>query len=381
MNNMKKTLLLTVLALSLSGCSRELIENIYGVNYAPTNRFAKNLAPLPGQFTKDTAALDRLIHSFSGQVKQRWGDDNVLIASKRHYVKYTDGYQSRAHVDFDKGVVTIETVATTNPKQHLINAIATTLLTPADPAEVDLYSAQDFALSGSPFLLGQVLDQDGKSIEWSWRAKRYAEYLVNNQLKKKQVRFQQAYYVDIPMVADHVSKRSYKYADIVRDASRRYGIKEDLIYAIIKTESSFNPYAVSPANAYGLMQVVPKTAGADVFKLVKKQAGQPSPQYLFDPAKNIDTGTAYFYLLQNRYLKEVRNPLSLHYSMISAYNGGTGGVLSAFNRNRKRAMQDLNQLQPNQVYWALTNKHPKAEARRYLEKVTRYQKEFHNGKI
>lgn len=72
------------------------------------------------------------------------------------------------------------------------------------------------------------------------------------------------------MVADHASKRSHKYADIVRRASQRYDIPEDLIYAIIKTESSFNPYAVSWANAYGLMQVVPKTAGRDVFKLVKR---------------------------------------------------------------------------------------------------------------
>ncbi len=68
--------------------------------------------------------------------------------------------------------------------------------------------------------------------------------------------------------------------------------------------------------------------------------------------------------------------------MISAYNGGAGGVLNTFNRNdRKRAMNDLNSLQPNQVYWALTNKHPKAEARRYLEKVTAFQKEFNQGKI
>ncbi len=107
------------------------------------------------------------------------------------------------------------------------------------------------------------------------------------------------------MVKDHYELRSYKYADIVQRASRRYDIPEDLIYAIIKTESSFNPYAVSWANAYGLMQVVPKTAGADVFKLVKKRSGTPSPEYLFNPENNIDTGTAYFYILKNRYLKNV----------------------------------------------------------------------------
>lgn len=183
------------------------------------------------------------------------------------------------------------------------------------------------------------------------------------------------------MVATHSSVRSYKYADIVRRASQRYGIPEDLIYAIIKTESSFNPYAVSWANAYGLMQVVPKTAGADVFKLVKKKPGTPTPEYLFNPENNIDTGTAYFYILKNRYLKDVRNPTSLEYSMISAYNGGTGGVLNTFDSNsRSNAMTRLNSLQPNQVYWALTNKHRNAEARRYLEKVTNYKREFNQGK-
>ena len=65
--------------------------------------------------------------------------------------------------------------------------------------------------------------------------------------------------------------------------------------------------------------------------------------------------------------------------MISAYNGGTGGVLNTFSKNRKRAMNDLNSLQPNQVYWALTKKHPNKESRRYLEKVTKYKKEFNSG--
>lgn len=80
------------------------------------------------------------------------------------------------------------------------------------------------------------------------------------------------------MVKDQIDIRGYKYANIVRKASRKYDIPEDLIYAIIKTESSFNPYAVSWANAYGLMQVVPKTAGRDVFKLVKKPLWRAQPR-------------------------------------------------------------------------------------------------------
>ncbi|USD32887.1 MULTISPECIES: membrane-bound lytic murein transglycosylase MltC [Vibrio] len=369
------------LAMILTGCSREFIENIYDVNYEPTNRFAKNLAELPGQFQKDTEALDALISSFSGNIAKRWGRGEIKFAGKSNYVKYIDNYLSRSEVNFDKGTIIIETVSPTDPKGHLKNAIVTTLLTPDDPANVDLFSSKDIKLEGQPFLYRQVVDQDNKPIQWSWRANRFADYLIANKLKVKGVDFKKAYYVEIPMVEEQFEIRSYKYADIVQRASRRYGIPEDLIYAIIKTESSFNPYAVSWANAYGLMQVVPKTAGRDVFKLVKKKSGQPSPEYLFNPENNIDTGTAYFYILKSRYLKDVRHPTSLEYSMISAYNGGTGGVLNTFNRSdRKRAMRDLNSLQPNQVYWALTKKHPNAEARRYLEKVTKFKKDFNAGK-
>ncbi|MGY3568638.1 membrane-bound lytic murein transglycosylase MltC [Vibrio sp. SCSIO 43135] len=367
--------------LLLVGCSREFVESIYDVNYEPTNRFANNLAELPGQFAKDTAALDALISSFSGNIEKRWGSREIKVAGKSNYVKYIDNYLSRAEVNFSSGKITIETVSPTEPKKHLKNAIVTTLLTPDDPASVDLFSSKDITLEGQPFLYEQVVDQDKKPIQWSWRASRYADYLIEHQLKVKEVDFKKAYYVEITMVEEQAEIRSYKYADIVRRASKRYDIPEDLIYAIIKTESSFNPYAVSWANAYGLMQVVPKTAGRDVFKLVKKKPGDPTPEYLFNPENNIDTGTAYFYILKNRYLKDVNHPLSLEYSMISAYNGGTGGVLNTFDRNsRSRAMNNLNSLQPNQVYWALTKKHSNAEARRYLEKVTKFKKDFNAGK-
>ncbi|RJX70650.1 membrane-bound lytic murein transglycosylase MltC [Vibrio sinensis] len=368
-------------AIALTGCSREFVEGFYDVNYEPTNRFAKNLAQLPGQFQKDTAALDALINSFSGNIEKRWGRNELKFAGKNNYVKYIDNYLSRSEVNFTQGTITVETVSPIDPKKHLKDAIITTLLTPDDPANVDLFSSKSITLEGRPFLYQQVVDHEQKAIQWSWRASKFADYLIENKLQVKDVDFKKAYYVEIPMVADQVEIRSYQYADIVRRASVKYDIPEDLIYAIIKTESSFNPYAVSWANAYGLMQVVPNTAGKDVFKLVKKRSDTPTPEYLFNPENNIDAGTAYFYILKNRYLKDVRHPISLEYSMISAYNGGTGGVLNTFNRyDRKRAMQDLNSLQPNQVFWALTNKHPKAEARRYLEKVTKFKKDFNSGK-
>lgn len=87
----------------------------------------------------------------------------------------------------------------------------------------------------------QVLDQDGQPIQWSWRANRYADYLIANHLKVKLVDFKKAYYVEIPMVKDQIDIRGYKYASIVRKASRKYDIPEDLIYAIIKPKAVSTP--------------------------------------------------------------------------------------------------------------------------------------------
>lgn len=377
--NIKKSLFILVF-LILSGCSREFVEGVYDVNYTPSNRYAKNLAPLPGQFQKDTDALDNLMNQFSGDVARRWGKNDIKMAGAKTYVKYTDDYLNRSDIDFDNGTVTIETIASTDPTDHLRHAIVTTLLTPDKPGNVDLFSSKEIALGGKPFLAGQVLDQNGKSIEWSWRASQFADYLIKNKLQKRQVDFKTSYYVTIPMVQNHSKLRSYQYASIVRNASKKYDIPEDLIYAIIKTESNFNPYAVSWANAYGLMQIVPKTAGHDVFNIVKGKSGMPSPEYLYNPVNNIDTGTAYFHLLKTRYLKGINSPTSLQYSMISAYNGGAGGVFNTFGGGKTTALNNINSSQPNQVYWALTKKHRNAEARRYLEKVTNYKKEFHTMK-
>ncbi|UMP74899.1 transglycosylase SLT domain-containing protein [Klebsiella pneumoniae] len=74
------------------------------------------------------------------------------------------------------------------------------------------------------------------------------------------------YSITINTVPNHLDKRAHKYLGMVRQASRKYGVDESLILAIMQTESSFKPYAVSHADAMGLMQVVQHSAGRDVFR-------------------------------------------------------------------------------------------------------------------
>jgi membrane-bound lytic murein transglycosylase C len=328
---------------------------------------------------QDVNNIKALFEELRRHIKEVWAEDRPQVPNKKKLVKYTNNYKARAIVDFEKGSILVESLASSSQAKTLDNlqrAIVTTLLSTSDPQKTDIFSSETPQLSGKPYLYQQVVDHDNKPIQFQWRANRFSKYLTEFKLQKYKNNNKQIYAVRIPMVEKHQHLREQKYSTYVLAAAKRYQISPQLIYGIIETESSFNPFAVSTANAYGLMQVVPKTAGADVFERIKKKTGTPTKQQLFDPAFNIDMGSAYLYILNNNYLKDVTNSTSRHYSIISAYNGGAGNVLKTFHTNRKTAMQVLNTKSSKEVYYLLTKKHPRAESRRYLEKVTKAEKTY-----
>jgi peptidoglycan lytic transglycosylase C len=375
--------LLCLLLISLASCNVSDIRTISVLADDPATAATKVLeskgrqyALNPGQLPADLKAYKARLKKFIGFISDIWGEDDAKEAGPKDYVKYTDKYYNRAHINFETGTVTIETLAPDSQETYLKKAIITTLLTPDDPRQVDLYTDATPKGDGKPFLYEQVLDNEGKPIQWQWRANRYAEYLIANKITKVKIGKRNGLRVVFPLVAKHNEVRAYKYASLVQKYSKKYNVSESLIYGIIKTESSFNPFAVSHAPAYGLMQVVPSTAGKDVFQKIKKRSGQPTPKNLYDPEYNIDIGTAYIQILQEQYLAKVKDQNAKRYTVISAYNGGAGNVLKTFSSNRDQAVVKINQLPPNEVYQQLTKKHPKQESRRYLVKVTEAQKEF-----
>jgi len=140
-------------------------------------------------------------------------------------------------------------------------------------------------------------------------------------------------------------------------------------------ESDFNPYAVSWVPAYGLMQIVPTTAGRDAFEKIHGRKGTPSRDYLFNVENNIRMGTAYLNILQTRYLVGVKNRTSREYCVIAAYNGGAGNVLRSFSNERTQALAMINRSSPQAVYQRLRTKMPK-ESQHYLQKVTRAKSNY-----
>lgn len=222
---------------------------------------------------------------FAHNIENIWGFKEVVIAGPKDYVKYTDQYQTRSHINFDDGTITIETIAGTEPAAHLRRAIIKTLLMGDDPSSVDLYSdVDDITISKEPFLYGQVVDNTGQPIRWEGRASNFADYLLKNRLKSRSNGLRIIYSVTINMVPNHLDKRAHKYLGMVRQASRKYGVDESLILAIMQTESSFNPYAVSRSDALGLMQVVQHTAGKDVFRSQGNPARRAAVSCLILPA-------------------------------------------------------------------------------------------------
>ncbi|CAM3865038.1 membrane-bound lytic murein transglycosylase MltC [Parendozoicomonas haliclonae] len=364
-----------LISLVITGCASNNVD-VYDRNPAVDAAARYAIKKVVGQHTNqpfDEIAFEALINVLAKETEKFWGDRK--IASRSEYVKYSNRYKTRVFVDFERGRVHVETL----DQGDLRNAIIRVLLTPEDQKNVDVFSARDVVFGEEPMLYKQVLDHDGQPIRWEWRAGRYADYLIENQSFRRRTDRGQVVGVDFELTKNYMEQRQYQYASIVQTHAQKYRIDESLIYAVMRTESHFNPYAVSPSNAYGLMQIIPSTAGKDVFQRIKKRSGQPTREYLFQPWNNIDTGTAYLHILETVYLKDIRDPLSKRYAIISAYNGGAGNVMKTFHSDRKRAVDAINKLSPSQVYWALTKKHPRDESRRYLEKVTTAEKDFRNG--
>ena len=345
------------------------------------------------QYARDPDALFRdmreakkdfeaILAALGVNVGKTWGTKEIQLPERKKYVKYTQNYKSRAIVNFDSGEILVETLDDQDPQRSLKNAVTTTILTPEDPRAVDLFSDKEIVLTDDkqPYLFGLVLDHQNKPMRTPEEAEPFAAYLLE---KKSGTRIidqdgtkKTAHYVTMAMVSNLAVKQADKYRPLVHQFAQQYDISPSLVFAIIRTESNFNPYAVSSAPAYGLMQLVPTSGGREAFRRAKGKDVAPSRDYLFDPANNVELGTAYLNVLMFNQLEDVEHNVSREYCVIAAYNTGPSNVFRTFSRDRVAAVNQINGLQPAGVYDQLHEHLPYQETRHYLEKVTGYRKAF-----
>ena len=98
-----------------------------------------------------------------------------------------------------------------------------------------------------------------------------------------------------------------RYEPLIVEHSKSHSVRPDLVRAVIQVESAFNPRAVSPKGAMGLMQLMPTTAA---------QYGVFDP---FNPAENIRAGVRYLRTLLDKYNNNEQLALA-------AYNAGPTAV-------------------------------------------------------
>jgi membrane-bound lytic murein transglycosylase C len=331
--------------------------------------------------------FDKLMNALSGNVEKKWGKRETQLPGRKTYVKYNKQYKSRAIVDFERGEISVETLDQ-NADASLKNAIVTTLLTPEDPASVDVFSDSAVNLSGksSPFLLGLVLNDAGQEIKTRESASSFADKMlaqartrkIQTDSGEKTVR-----YIVIRMVANFEDQKAQKYLQTVRKYAKLYNVSPSLVLGVIRTESSFNPHAVSGAPAYGLMQLVPTSGGREAYRRAKNQDVVPSRDYLFDAENNIELGAAYLSVLTYDQLDGVDDRMSRDYCVISAYNTGPSNVMRAFTdaKGKQRfedGLQRINSLSPSQVYQTLHEKLPFEETRNYLPTVNTNRKRYYS---
>ncbi|MFN3995899.1 MAG: lytic transglycosylase domain-containing protein [bacterium] len=115
------------------------------------------------------------------------------------------------------------------------------------------------------------------------------------------------------IIAKTGNPREDKYDEIILKMARKYELDPNLIKAVIKQESTFDPKKVSKRNAKGLMQLMDVTI-KDIKRISGYEVKDP-----FDPRQNIEGGSIYLSWL----LKKYNGNLDL---ALAAYNAGPGAV-------------------------------------------------------
>ena len=187
-------------------------------------------------------------------------------------------------------------------------------------------------------------------MAWLWfKAKKYLELFQSLESMDESVRL--AFLTDYTHLLFPLD-----FSKEVGRASQRLKVSKALIFSIIRQESAFNPRARSPADAFGLMQLIPSTARQTAKKL---KTPYRNFRDLYRPEKNVLLGTAYI----KKLLRKYHNSFLL---ALSAYNAGP----TAVNQWKK----ELKNFEPLEFIENI----PYEETRTYIRLLIRNYVFYHN---
>lgn len=300
---------------------------------------------------------------YSRRVGKVWSKPE--LSGRKTWVEYNPSLTTRRTLDFEHNEVRLSFTGADAAKltAERIRAEFERVMT----ASVSSAWTQDPVLQAAEKNKPQVQTTVSGLAPADWQA-----LLSQQQRRSEKTGKGEVVTITIPLAPSALPQRSHEYLPLVQQYAGKWQVEPALVLAIMQTESAFNPMARSQIPAFGLMQIVPTTAGRDASRLVYGNERLLTGSQLCTPATNIEMGCAYLSLLNGRYLSAVKDPQSRLFCVIAAYNTGAGNVARAFSGNTSvsDAAVRINRMSPKQVYAHLRSNLKYEEARNYLYKVT-----------
>ena len=325
-----------------------------------------------------------------------------MPGSKR-WVSYIDKLNQRSVVDFEQGVVEVEIalpstqrVDDEQARKQLEQALVKAMKQGDDKRPMQQIAQQPVSQpSGKDVLAGQISLPDGAAAsqdDYPSLASAAAAGASKKTLKGDDGKTRVVYQTQLKLVPDHIRVRAVKFQPLVNKYSTEFRVPSEVVFAVMETESMFNPTARSAAPAFGLMQLVPTSGARDAYRYVYKKDKVVSDTYLYNPENNVRLGAAYLRRINSDYLGGIKNEESRMLATIAAYNTGAGNVFRTFvgssyslsqyrkyNDYKQAALREINRRSSAEVYQYLRSNLPYAETRRYIKKVTERMSKYETG--
>lgn len=391
------TLVLTLVA---STVSADDFEDIMASEMNQFNSHKKEFQDYRTQIDLEFEIYKQIVDSeykkYKGQILKYW--DSPEVTGKKKFVEYSPDFKIKKSVDYENGTLALHIILPKDTgntdidkkiEQQLMDLVAENSKTAhkRDMLSQNIEKRLNKAVKNikkatveevpiiSDVIIG-VDKPDKQQVITAVKTLRKKE-----KIKKRSVPGSddsQVVSVTIKLPPGSMAKKAELYIDTVKKYAKKRKIDPALILAVMETESAFNPMARSYVPAYGLMQIVPRSAGLDASEFVFGKQMILSPSYLYNGDNNVRMGAAYIHILNYRYLKAITDEESRLYCVIAAYNTGAGNVARAFTgrTNIRAAAKTINSLSPDTVYRRLLKKLPHHETRNYIKNVAQRMRSY-----
>jgi len=366
--------LLVFLTLCISSLYAKNLYVDYLVDYSKKNELNTSK-----QYNSYKKAYEDALNDYKNNIKKLWPIVDVSNNSK--WVEYSNNYKYKKIIDYKKKIIYVEVIV--NNDKYASTAIIilyenllkydTNMAFKNDILRKKTYSnlnkAQDMPIENIKLISDVLNEQEKENIlkEVSLQEYKTTKY-KNNTIYKSQIK----------LPTDFTIRKAKSYKNIIQNYAKNSYIDKNILFSIIQAESSFNPLAQSHIPAFGLMQIVPKTAGIDAYYKLYGKKKLLSSRYLFKADNNVKIGSTYLNLIFYKYLKNIKNKKSRLYCTIAAYNTGVSNFAKTFGKqtSRTQAIEHVNKMSSSQVYKKLLKRLPAKQTRLYLSKVNRYIKQY-----